>query len=50
MSCLLTVDDEPFNLLIIEEFLGGANQLVTAGNGLEAWQLCVEFGRMRAFG
>jgi CheY-like chemotaxis protein/anti-sigma regulatory factor (Ser/Thr protein kinase) len=39
MSCLLAVDDEPFNLMMIEEFLADEHQLVTAADGLEAWQL-----------
>lgn len=39
MSRILAVDDEPFNLMIIEELLAGEHELVTAGDGLEAWQL-----------
>jgi CheY-like chemotaxis protein len=39
MDCLLMVDDEPYNLFMMEEFLGGGHQLVTASNGLEAWQM-----------
>lgn len=39
MTCLLVVDDEPFHLMLIEEFLAGAYQLVTAGDGFEALQL-----------
>lgn len=37
---ILTVDDEPLNLAIIEEYLSGEPEyrLDTAGNGEEAWQ------------
>jgi CheY-like chemotaxis protein len=37
---ILTVDDEPLNLAIIEEYLSGEAdyELDTAGNGEEAWQ------------
>lgn len=38
MPCLLVVDDEPLNLLLIEQFLGGEHELVTANDGLEAWE------------
>jgi CheY-like chemotaxis protein len=36
---LLAVDDEPFNLLMIEEFLNGEHELVSAGSGEAAWTL-----------
>lgn len=39
MSRLLAVDDEPFNLLMIEEFLHEDHDLVCAGDGESAWQL-----------
>ena len=39
MSRLLIVDDEKYNLMMIEEFLGGNHQLVRAADGLEALQL-----------
>ena len=39
MARLLTVDDEPFNLMMIAEFLAGDHELVTASDGLEAWAL-----------
>lgn len=38
MSRLLVVDDEPFNLMMIEEFLADEHELATAGDGLDAWQ------------
>lgn len=39
MSKLLAVDDEPYNLVLIEEFLGDHHELVMVGDGLEAWTL-----------
>ena len=39
MARLLAVDDEPFNLMMIEEFLHGEYALVSAGDGQTAWQL-----------
>lgn len=39
MATLLAVDDEPYNLLMIEEFLAGDHELVKAGDGLDAWNL-----------
>lgn len=39
MSRLLAVDDEPFNLMMIAEFLADDHEIVTAGDGLEAWRL-----------
>ncbi len=38
MAQLLVVDDEAFNLMVIEEFLAGSHSLVTARDGLEAWR------------
>jgi CheY-like chemotaxis protein len=39
MATLLAVDDEPYNLLLIEEFLGSNHELVMVGDGLDAWNL-----------
>jgi CheY-like chemotaxis protein/anti-sigma regulatory factor (Ser/Thr protein kinase) len=39
MATLLAVDDEPYNLLLIEEFLGSDHELVMVGDGLDAWNL-----------
>ena len=39
MPSLLAVDDEPYNLLMIEEYLGSDHKLVMVGDGLEAWKL-----------
>ena len=39
MPNLLAVDDEPHNLLMIEEYLGSDHKLVMVGDGLEAWRL-----------
>lgn len=39
MSHILAVDDEPFNLIMIEEFLADDHEVVTAGDGLAAWQM-----------
>lgn len=38
MPRLLVVDDEPLNLMLIEEFVAGEHELVMAANGLEAWE------------
>ncbi len=38
MAQLLVVDDELFNLMMIEELLAGSHSLVTARDGLEAWR------------
>jgi len=39
MTRLLAVDDEPFNLLMIEEFLAGEYELHSAGDGETAWRM-----------
>jgi CheY-like chemotaxis protein len=39
MTRVLAVDDEPFNLLMIEEYLDAEYDFVTAGDGGAAWTL-----------
>lgn len=39
MAKLLAVDDEPFNLIMIDEILADDHEIATAADGLEAWRL-----------
>jgi CheY-like chemotaxis protein len=38
--CVLVVDDQPLNIALVKQFLGGKYRVLTALNGTQALELC----------
>jgi PleD family two-component response regulator len=39
-ACVLVVDDQPLNIALVKQFLGGEYRVLTALNGAQALELC----------